>query len=64
MGYVKVILHKGYYVLNTESLEIVSENLSDPITAEEKWNEIRKTTTGSDKFVIIWVPKDNMAWGE
>ena len=61
-----MILKKGYYILDAETMEIVSgeDAIDDPEDAHEEWKSIAQQTPGNNKFAILWIPNDNLAWGE
>jgi hypothetical protein len=61
-----VIIKKGYYVVNAATLQLASGTtpIATPEEAEARWEEISQATPGPSKFFIMWVPKDNYAWGE
>lgn len=61
-----MIIKKGYYIINSETLAVASgpDAIATPEEALAEWREIRQSTPGNDKFFILWNPSDNFAWGE
>jgi hypothetical protein len=61
-----MIIKKGYYVINATTLAVASgpDAIATPDEAAAKWQEIKQSTPGSDKFFVMWSLGDNFAWGE